>query len=65
MVENTPFTKVKQDGKWFALLGKYRLDKKVYETEEELEEDVQKITWNRIASVICAYVELATKQENE
>lgn len=59
-VENTPFTIVKHDNKYFGVLGNHRITE-LFETKEECETELKDINWNRVMQVIWAVVEKFTK----
>lgn len=50
-VEETPFTVITIGETSFGTIGKYKLTND-FMTVEEAEEDVKKITWNRLVNVI-------------
>ena len=52
-LENTPFTMINQDEKWFGVIGEHRISE-MHKTKEELEEDLKQISWNRIVQVLWA-----------
>jgi len=55
-VENSPFTIVRQEEKYYGVIGNHRLTE-AYENLEDLREDLLKITWDRLTQVIWAVVE--------
>lgn len=55
-VENTPFTIVNQDDKYYGVIGKHRITE-LYENKEELKKELETITWDRVCQVIWAVVE--------
>ncbi len=59
-VEETPFTIIKHDEKYFGVLGNHRVTQ-LYDTKEECEADLKDINWNRVMQVIWAVVEKFTK----
>jgi len=59
-VEETPFTIIKHDEKYFGVLGNHRITQ-LFETKEECEADLKDINWNRVMQVIWAVVEKFTK----
>lgn len=59
-IENTPFTIVKHDEKYFGVLGNHRITE-LFETKEECEAELKEINWNRVMQVIWAVVEKFTK----
>lgn len=52
-VENTPFEiiSINEQNEHFATLGEYRLTER-YKTAEAAEQEVSKITWNRVIQVM-------------
>jgi hypothetical protein len=59
-VDETPFTIIKHDEKYFGVLGNHRVTQ-LFETKEECEADLKDINWNRVMQVIWAVVEKFTK----
>jgi hypothetical protein len=59
-VEDTPFTIIKRDEKYFGVLGNHRVTQ-LFDTKEECEADLKDINWNRVMQVIWAVVEKFTK----
>lgn len=59
-VEETPFTIIKHEEKYFGVLGNHRVTQ-LFETKEECEADLKDINWNRVMQVIWAVVEKFTK----
>lgn len=59
-VEETPFTIIKNDEKYFGVLGNHRITQ-LYDTKEECEANLKDINWNRVMQVIWAVVEKFTK----
>jgi hypothetical protein len=59
-VEETPFTIIKHDEKYFGVLGNHRVTQ-IFDTKEECEADLKDINWNRVMQVIWAVVEKFTK----
>lgn len=55
-LENTPFTIVKQNGLYYGLIGNHRITESYLE-KKVLEEEIQKITWDRLLQVIWAVTE--------
>lgn len=55
-IENSPFTIVRQEDKYYGVIGNHRLTEE-YSNLEELREDLLKITWDRLTQVIWAVVE--------
>jgi len=62
-IENSPFTIVRQENKYYGVIGNHRLTEE-YSNLEELREDLLKITWDRLTQVIWAVVE-KFKVDNE
>lgn len=61
-IETTPFEMVKLDHRgWFGTMGKWRITEE-YETEKELREDLEKITWNRILQIVALVTEQLKQQ---
>lgn len=54
-IENTPFTAVKLEEKWFLTMGKYRMTD-TYESLEELmqEEQLHSTNWNLLTNMLAA-----------
>lgn len=50
-IEDTPFTAVKFDDKWFLTMGKYRLTEPI-NSEEEVTKEAYSTTWHRIMQII-------------
>jgi len=48
---NTPFHVITTEGKSFGALGQYRLTENMG-SPEEVEEELNKLTWNRIVQVV-------------
>jgi hypothetical protein len=59
-VEETPFTIIKHEEKYFGVLGNHRITQ-LFDTKEECEADLKDINWNRVMQVIWAVVEKFTK----
>lgn len=51
-IEDTPFSAVRIENKYFLAMGKYRLTDLV-DTYQEIEQNVHNITWNRLTQVIA------------
>ena len=62
-LEGTPFTLVSDEGKVFGIMGKYRLTE-CFESEEEAEKEVKKITWDRLIQVISIMINEQDKIKN-
>lgn len=54
-IENTPFTAVRIDDKWYIVMGKYRLTNEIATKEEALAAAIDE-SWWRIMSVIKAMI---------
>ena len=50
-IKNSPFIIITVEKGSFGTMGKYRITE-IYETPEEVEEELKEITWNRIIQVI-------------
>jgi len=50
-IKNSPFIVITVEKGSFGTMGKYRITE-IYETPEEVEEELKEITWNRIIQVI-------------
>ncbi len=50
-VQDSPFTIIGVDGKYFGSMGKHRITQPK-ETIEEVRKELQEMTWNRIVQVI-------------
>ena len=59
----TPFTLVTDEGKVYGVMGKYRLTEG-FESEEEAEKEVKKITWDRLIQVISIMINEQDKIKN-
>lgn len=59
-VDNTPFTIVRIKKEYFGLIGEHRITEK-YDTLDEIQEVIEKITWDRIVQVIWAITEKYNK----
>lgn len=55
-VEDSPFTIVRQEDKYYGVIGNHRLTES-YDNLEDLKEDLLEISWNRLTQVIWAVVE--------
>jgi hypothetical protein len=55
-LENSPFTLVNNEGKWYGLMGNHRLTE-AYEDRETLVKELTEITWNRLTQVMWAISE--------
>lgn len=60
IIENTPFTIVRQDKEYFGLIGEHRITES-YDNIEKCENEVKEITWDRIVQVIWAITEKYNK----
>lgn len=63
-IEGTPFTIVKQDEKYYGLIGNHRITEE-WNDLEDLKEDLLKVSWDRITQVIWAVVEKFKFNEEE
>ena len=63
-IEGTPFTIVKQDEKYYGLIGNHRITDE-WTNIDELKEDLLKVSWDRITQVIWAVVEKFKHNEEE
>jgi len=63
-LQDTPFVAVKQNGKWFATMGSYKLTED-REKLEEVEREVNQMDWEIITRVIAAIVEETIKMKEE
>ena len=63
LIEDTPFVAGKQDGKWYLLLGKYRLTEDL-PTIVDVVEASKDTSWNRLID-ICQIVAMATFQQQQ
>ena len=50
-VKETPFTIVEEQGKWFVVMGKYRLSETLG-TKEEAIEDAERTDWMRLMQIV-------------
>ena len=55
-IEDTPFTVVRVDDKYFLALGRWRLCEPV-ESEEEARAEADDMSWNRLLSIMTAVAE--------
>ena len=56
-VPDSPFLAVRSGEEWFLMFGKYRLNKIVHKSYEDVLEDAKNATWDRIIQVIGCIVE--------
>ena len=63
-IADSPFHVITIDGMSFGVMGDYRLTEKSA-SEEEVREELSKITWNRIVQVIMLLEEVRTKINNK
>lgn len=61
-IEGTPFTAGKHDGKWYVLMGKYRLNETPFATLLEAVENSKDTSWFRYLQVMQA-IALETYEE--
>jgi len=59
-VIDSPFVIITTDGKSFGTLNKYRITE-LYDTVEEVNEELGKITWNRLIQVMMIVNETLKK----
>ncbi len=59
-LNETPFTIIKANEKYFGVLGNHRVTE-LFDTKEEVETELKDVTWNRVLQVIWAVVEKFTK----
>ena len=62
-IEETPFTVIRVEKKYFGVMGEYRV------TEEkgnrgEVEDELRRITWNRMIQVMMIMDEIKSKDKN-
>jgi len=62
-IEDTPFTAIRLDDKWFLTLGKYRLSDTL-RSLEEVREDARDASWIRIMQ-ICKIMIAEERREQE
>lgn len=62
-IENTPFTAVKMDDKWFLTMGKYRLSEKL-NSLDEVKAEAMDASWMRIMQIMRIMIE-EDKKNNE
>lgn len=55
-VENTPFTVIRQEEKWYVTLGMYRLTNDL-ENKEDAIADAQREDWERLMQVMGIMIE--------
>lgn len=60
-IESTPFLIIEIDQKYFGAIANYRLTQE-YETFEECYDELTKITWNNITTLIITITEILKKQ---
>ena len=61
-IPDTPFTVISIEGlSFFGTMGKYRITEN-YKTFDECKNDLEKITWNRIAQ-ICILINESNKEK--
>ena len=61
-MENSPFTIITIEEESFGVMGQYRLTE-TYKTRKEVEEELNKMTWNRLVQVFMILNELKEKTE--
>ena len=62
-IKDSPFIIVTTQGISFGAMGKYKITED-YKTEKEVKQELEKITWNRIAQVILLINETTKENEN-
>lgn len=60
-MENTPFWIITTDGKSFATLGHYKITED-YNTPEQVEAELKKMTWNKIIQIMTLVHEILTNK---
>jgi len=55
-IEDTPFTAIRFENKWFLTMGKYRLTEPV-DTLEAVQIDAQRADWYRVMQIINLMIE--------
>lgn len=50
-IEDTPFTAIRYDNKWFLTMGKYRLTEPT-DSLEQIQEDAQRADWARVMQIM-------------
>jgi len=63
-MENSPFTIITIDQESFGVMGQYRLTE-TYKTRKEVEDELNKMTWNRLVQVFMILNELNDKTKNK
>lgn len=63
-IEDTPFTAVRLEDKWFLTLGKYRLTEPM-KTKYEVMESAKDASWGRIMQVIQIMIEQNKEEVKE
>ena len=61
-IENTPFTIVEEEGKYFGVIGEHRITEEFY-NKELCEKECIEISWNRIVQVMWAIASKVNKIE--
>lgn len=56
-IEDSPFTIIGTEGKYFGTMGKFRITEP-RKTKKEVEKELKEITWNRIVQVILLLTEV-------
>lgn len=59
-IEDSPFQVIGLEGEYFGCMGKYRITETA-ETELEIVEELEKVTWNRLVQVMLLLIE-STKE---
>lgn len=60
-INETPFTAIRIENKWFLTMGKYRITEPLTSKEEVLQ-DANRSDWNRILQVIGVMIEEYNKK---
>ncbi len=61
-MENSPFTIITIENESFGVMGQYRLTE-TFKSRKEVEEELNKMTWNRLVQVFMILNELKEKAE--
>lgn len=62
-INETPFTAVKYDGKWFVMMGRYKMSEDLG-SEEACIEDAKDASWHRIMQVMGVMIEEYDRRES-
>lgn len=63
-VENTPFTIIREEEKWFVTLGRYRISQDMKSKEEAIE-DAKRIDWDRVLQIMGITIEHYNNKSKE